>query len=377
MSRDEAAASSGIEFSTASEDQVWDRFVQNHPEPHPEQLSLWGTLRGGEGWSPVRLFVRREGMILGGAQILEHRLGRMGRVGYAARGPLISPRGGSAELVATALKETAYLRGLTYLVLSLPYFGHALVDSLLKVGFAQRPERLPPASGVMATLVLDLSRDIDILFGEVRKSRRNEIRRGKRAGTTVRMGTREDIPLFVDLVARHCTRLGVRSNMPGGGFAQSLWDHLQSRGQVHLFVAEAQHQAVGALMILTVGPWARAWRMGWTGAHGEGFPTQVLLWESICWAQERGFRYYDMVGFDLDDAKSVLAGRAPEAPFKCPISFFKSGWGGKVMLLPGDYCYFPNPLLRLAFRVAGRELLNSALVAWLADKVHSRTFRRG
>jgi peptidoglycan pentaglycine glycine transferase (the first glycine) len=358
------------------EDPNWDHFVQSHADPHIEQLSAFGTFRSREGWTPLRIIARREKEIIGGAQILEHAVGKFGVVGHVARGPLLESGSDIQRSMAFALRDTAHQRHLTYLIVSLPYLGQSMAAPLLDVGFFPRPEQLPPANGAMATLVINLSKDLAAIFGEIRKSRRNEIRRGQRAGTLVRKGTREDVPRFVELVAQHCARLGVRSNMPGSGFAQLIWDYGHPRGQVHLFMAESDHKTVGALMIFTIGQWARAWRIGWNGTHADKFPTQVLFWETIRWAKEQGYHHYDFVGFDLKDAKMVQAGKSPETPFKCPISFFKAGWGGVVKILPGDYCYFPNPVIRGIMRVGGARLLNHPFLKRLTNTIHSRAFQR-
>jgi peptidoglycan pentaglycine glycine transferase (the first glycine) len=369
--------SMAAEVSTSKEDPEWDRYVQSHNDPHTEQLSVWGTFRTREGWSPSRLIFRQENHIFGGAQLLEHAVGKLGVVGYVARGPLINPECGLEQTIASELKTAARNRSLAYLVVSLPYKANAMVAPLLEAGFIHRPEQLPPANGVMATQILDLSKELVTLFREVRKSRRKEIGRGQRSGTLVRKGTREDLPLFVDLVDQHCARIGVRSNMPGNGFAQLMWDYGHPRGNVHLFMVESAYRTVGALMLLTIGQWARAWRIGWNGSQADKFPTQVMIWETIQWAKQSGFRYFDLVGFDINDAKEIQAGRPPDAPFRCPFSFFKAGWGGEIRILPGDYCYFPNPLLRQIMRVGGARFLNHTLVSRITDTIHSHVFRHG
>jgi lipid II:glycine glycyltransferase (peptidoglycan interpeptide bridge formation enzyme) len=86
---------------------------------------------------------------------------------------------------------------------------------------------------------------------------------------------------------------------------------------------------------------------------------------------ENGFLNFDFVGIDLEDAKGLLSGRHRSDPFKCQITFFKVGFGGEILVLPGEYCYFPNLALNLVFRTVGRTLLESKLVHRLTGALHS------
>ncbi|MBI5692625.1 MAG: GNAT family N-acetyltransferase [Verrucomicrobia bacterium] len=356
---------------------IWDDFVLQHAEPHAEQLCAWGRLRQGEGWDPWRLELRDSGRrILGGAQILERRVGPGVKIGYVARGPLVAEGFERQDLVAEALAQVARRRRLSYLAVSLPYLAAGAVPSLEQAGFLRRPDTLPPSIGVKATMVLDLGPEEERLFGGFRKSRRNEIRRGERAGTTVRPGEARDLEPFETLVEALCARRGVRSNMPGHHFAAKLWSELHPSGLAQLFVAECRGELTSALMVLTGGAWARAWRIGWSGAHANAFPTQVLFWEAIRWSRQKGYRHFEMVGFDLRDATELAAGRPAEAPYHCQVSYFKAGWGGRVLLLPGEFCYFPQPWIRAALKIGGRRVLESRLLGRFLEALHAHKSRR-
>src|SRR5947208_16791830 len=76
----------------ADEAAAWDAFVAAQPEGHLLQAWEWGTFRGGRGWRPVRLAVRRpgDGAILAAAQVLFRQplAGLPVRIAYVPRGPV-------------------------------------------------------------------------------------------------------------------------------------------------------------------------------------------------------------------------------------------------------------------------------------------------
>jgi lipid II:glycine glycyltransferase (peptidoglycan interpeptide bridge formation enzyme) len=116
-----------------------------------------------------------------------------------------------------------------------------------------------------------------------------------------------------------------------------------------LFMAELAGRPLCGLMVVTMGSWARAWRIGWSGDEPKSYPTQAVYWAAIQWAQSAGYRYFDVTGLDERDAREILNGRPADAPFHCSITQFKIGFGGTVRVLPGEYCYFPNPVFRWMF----------------------------
>src|SRR5690348_3309877 len=83
-----------LRVTTAAEDEAaaWDAFVAAQPEGHLLQSWEWGRFKGGQGWRPVRLMVRRpdDGVIQAAAQVLFRQPvpGLPARVAYVPRGPV-------------------------------------------------------------------------------------------------------------------------------------------------------------------------------------------------------------------------------------------------------------------------------------------------
>lgn len=356
-------------------DADWDAFVLNHPEPHAEQLSMWGDLRREEDWIPHKLLLRQNQKLLGGALMLERQILRRFRIGYIARGPLCVEEYNAPRVLA-GLTNLARQRRLWYVALSLPYSAHSLIPIMHAAGFFRRPLTIPPSVELQATTILDLSRSAEELFAGFRATLRKQIRRAERAGTIVEVGGASDVPHFLRLVAEHCRRRRVRPNMPGGEFVPKLWSLLAPRGAVEILLARCDGKVICALMTLRTGKWTRAWRIGWDGTHEDAYPNQAIYWEAIKRAQQHGSLYFDFLGINRRDAEALLGGRDRSAPFECPTTYFKVGFGGRIVTLPGEFCYFPNPLVRALLRAGGLRVLRSRWAGKVLNRLHTSAVRR-
>ena len=342
----------GIQWviTAGAEDLAWDDFVSQHFDPQPEQTSAWGDVRSHWGWKPTRIYIKQDGVILGGAQIQEFVIKKILRVGYISRGPLIA-EGVDPLLVLRAIKWLTRKLRLSYVAVSPPYFCESLVKAMPAEGFQIRPDALPPSVWHQATFLIDLNADLDTLFANLRPSVRNNVRRGLRSGLEVVSGSDKDLALFNELMNSLCLRRGTHPNLPGVDFIPKLWSRFAPRGWIHLLFIRHGAETISSHLILTVGKCARSWRVGWSGEHSKLFPNDVLNWEAIRWAKEHGFQQFDLLGVDRRDAEELLNGRAASEPYHCNITFFKAGFGGKLLLLPNEYCYFPNPILRWCMKL--------------------------
>ncbi|MCK6501276.1 MAG: peptidoglycan bridge formation glycyltransferase FemA/FemB family protein, partial [Nitrospira sp.] len=332
--------------STCS-DAEWDALVVGNPDPHPEQTCAWGEAQRAAGWSAFRILMYENGDLVGGAQILERPIRRLTRVAYLNRGPLLARDGSAyrAALVGELLRVIKARRCL-YLALVLPYGGEAFVDELNRCGFVVRPSRLPPVRAMTDTALVDLNPSLDDIMASMRASTRRNIRNGIKRGLKVRLGGEGELPVFDGLLDQLCLRRGARRNIPRGSFLPSLWSGLSRLNGIQLFLATHGETPVAAVMTLTLGKTARDWRVGWNGEHSDKYPNELLRWEVIRWAKEKGFRSYDFCGIDSALARRVLAGAELSAEESTGPSFFKLGFGARPKLLSPDFCFFPNPLVR-------------------------------
>jgi hypothetical protein len=65
----------------------WDQLVSSTPGTDVTQLSAWARVRAHVGYLPLYIFLREEGRLVGGVQLLHHDVLRMSRIGYVPYGP--------------------------------------------------------------------------------------------------------------------------------------------------------------------------------------------------------------------------------------------------------------------------------------------------
>ena len=341
---------------------------------HHEQLSPWGGAQSVAGWHAIRLIVRLKGEIVGGAQVLEKPVGSIGwTVGYLNRGPLIKTQDSALRAeVLNALRRHARARRMVYLAVVVPYDGESFQPDFLAAGFSESPEALPPSTAMKSTSVLDLAPAEEDLLAAMRAKTRQHIRKALKSGLTCRRGDRGDVGTFERLLEALCVRRGVRSNVPAGGFVTELWQKFSGDGRLQLFCLEKEGTVIAAMLVFATGQWVRAWRFGWSGSHADCYPTELIYWEVIKWARAGGYRFFDFSGFDTRYARALVERRTLAVGEICKISFFKQGFGGRILPLQPSYCYFPNPFLRFAFNRGVARLLDWGLVRWFERSAKKR-----
>jgi lipid II:glycine glycyltransferase (peptidoglycan interpeptide bridge formation enzyme) len=126
-----------------------------------------------------------------------------------------------------------------------------------------------------------------------------------------------------------------------------VWRVFEPRGCIKLFIAELDGHPIAALLALTVGNTVTYWRGAWAGEHGALHPNEALHWNAILWAKQRGFRWYDLDGIEVTQAKG-LARELPGEKLCRADTSFKLGFGGDYRVSPGASEYIANPALRWA-----------------------------
>jgi len=125
-----------------------------------------------------------------------------------------------------------------------------------------------------ATVLIDLTMDLDDILAQMRKKTRYCIRRGLRERITVREGTERDLHTFY--------RLGVATSRRHGffPFPEAYFAEMRhvfaSYGYIRLFLAEYEDEAVSAQVVLPFGDTVLAKHGGWSGHHGHRRPNEVL-----------------------------------------------------------------------------------------------------
>jgi lipid II:glycine glycyltransferase (peptidoglycan interpeptide bridge formation enzyme) len=279
--------------------------------------------------------------------------------------------------IASRLKQAARQQRLFYLAIDLPYYEQALVPALRAEGFRPHLKHLPPSGLPTATLLLDLKPGLEALLAQMRTTTRYEIRKGVKLGVTVRQGTRADLPLFWELLIELCNRRRCTPNVAGLPFLNTLWDGFSAAGRIDVLVAELTGSPVYALILLGFGNWSWAWRVGATDKCAKCHGAQVTYWEAIKLAKTQGAETFDLLGiYPAPDGNIVDAPICEGNPLQ-GITFFKLGFGGKPLHVPGTFGLFPNPVLRFFLKIGGEKLAATEVVQKVLEKGQARGPRKG
>lgn len=322
-------------------DPDWDAFVASVPAGQFEQTGAWAEAKSTEGWRTLRLVLRAEGRILGGAQLLCRPLPLAGRLAFISKGPVLTadPRPGAVPRLIEELKRVLRREHILYLMVQPPDGSPWLEKPLLDAGF--RPVAAGPLIG--ATVRIDLGTGLEDIFGRLARGHRRDIRHGEAGGITVREGGREDIGAFFGLMSESSRRQRSAPNPSSEEFLRLLWDGLPgSGGAFKLFFGDRDGKPLAAHAVLGFNDTAWGWKLGWSG-EAPGVPVnQIVCWESIRWAKQAGYRHFDFCGISREAAAGLLAGKALKESARGP-DLFKLMFGGEVMLLPGGFAYCPIP----------------------------------
>jgi lipid II:glycine glycyltransferase (peptidoglycan interpeptide bridge formation enzyme) len=195
----------------------------------------------------------------------------------------------------------------------------------------------------------------------MRKSTRKNIRRSLKSGLQVREGNEDDVEIFRSLMWQLCERRQVSPTPPERDFFQNLWGVFHPHNLLKIFVAEFDHKPIAAHLAFNLGDTVRIWKCGWNGDHPNFYPNELLHWHMILWAKQNGFRYLDLVGIESDFAAEIMQGHHPPNDPKYGASFFKLGFGGKIVLVPDAYCKIFNTFVNYAINIFGQTLFRTAL----------------
>ena len=363
-----------IEFSDQSQDDAWDEFVESAPGGHHEQTSRWGQVRAQNGWEVCRILIREKGNIVAGIQMQIRSLRRFGKMAYITYGPCLRAHDPILEndLIA-GLKQRARLMDVRFMVVGLPYDGHYLVPGLVAAGFQRKPVCLQPRF-LEATAVIDLSQEPEQILSAMRRSTRRNIRHALKKGICVVEQNGEAVAEFHHLMLSLCKRRDTTPNPAQVEFFLELWKRFRPKGWIRLFFAMHGSEPVSAALAFTFGDWFRVWKVGWSGQHGNLKPNEALWWQMILSARKDGYRHFDFVEIDPEEARRMASGDTDGESVET-VTSFKLGFGGESVFSPGAYYYVFNPVLRGLFQCGVGRWLDSPAMLKVAAPFLNRISR--
>jgi hypothetical protein len=339
-------------FSREAEDSRWDNFLRETPLGQFQQSAIWARAKTVEGWRTARLVMTLDEEIVGGFQILWRPTWR-GRTAYVSKGPVVLPGyPGLAEYAIELLRKLAAKERFRALVVQPPDLCEQTSSLLSLSGFD-----LDFLTGVNdATWIIDLEKGVKTVEQGMSKTTRRDIREAGNHGIRIREGGRDDIGTFFELMLSTCRRQKTAPNPADERTIFALWDVAPSNPNIRITLAEYQGKPLAGLACILFGHTASIWKKGWNSLGGELRPNELLMHEMLTWATLKSYRFADFCAFDREMAVTLRRGDAlsPEQRRTRHISHIKLG--GYPRLLPKAQIYFPNAILRLAYRARFHNL---------------------
>jgi peptidoglycan pentaglycine glycine transferase (the first glycine) len=314
----------------SEEDAEWDAFVAAHPHGSILQTTNWARLKSRFGWSPERVWLRRDGRLVAGAQLLI-RAAALGivRVAYVPHGPLVDWQ--DEEQVAimvnqidlAAYRHRAGLLKIEPMLWQREMAPAAWAGVCADQGFVAGSDTIQPPR----TIVVDLRPSLDDILARMKQKTRYNIRLAQKKGVTVREGTAEDMRTFNRLM--HQTGDRNRFGVHSSDYYRAAYQ-LFAPQNATLLLAEFEGRALAAVMIFAVGSKAAYLYGVSSNEERQLMPTYAVQWAAMRWAKERGCTEYDMWGIpDLPEEEL-------EAQFETRddglwgVYRFKRGFGGEA-----------------------------------------------
>lgn len=335
----------------------WNNALTRLPNPHLLQTWEWGSFKSRHGWHPTRHLWVEGGTNRprAAALVLTRHLSPLPvRVMYVPKGPALDYA--DSSLLGSILDDLEAIARRTRA---------AFIKIDPDVGIDTRPGRMTrktlEARGWHSseeqvqfrnTVLLDITPNLDALLAGMKSKWRYNVRLAKRRGVTVRPGTHHDLPLLYDMYEHTAARGGfvIRPE----AYYHDAWSSFIEAGLAQALIAEVEGEPAAMVVIYRFD--RRAYYM--YGAsyshHHDKMPNNLLQWEAIRWAKERGCTVYDMWGApdELDESDPMWG-----------VFRFKIGFGGELVERVGAWDYTSAPLIYWAYTVAIPRVL--AAMRWL------------
>ncbi len=351
-------------LSASDNDPAWDDFLAATPLGQYQQSSMWARVKSCEGWRPLRMILTAEGQTAGGFQMLVRRT-RLGPVGYISKGPVLAGEDqGVLDFLMELVVSLAKTNRLKALILQPP--DQSTIGDAVLARHRFLPNHLMTV--ISATLIINTADSLDEITGRLRRTTRVELKQSEKRGMKICEGSEQDLPTFFRLMMATCQRQQTAPQPATESGLREVWEAFHPSGRIRLAFAEHEGEPVAAAICLCLGDRVTFWKKGWSGAHHERHPNQLVMFDAIRWAHTQGCRQFDCSAIYRDTAVNLLNGQPLSETQKSARDFFMLGYGGTPVLLPESRVYFGNPGVRFLYRIATTTAWGRTMVQRMAGR---------
>ena len=309
----------------------FDAAVAASPRADVLQSWEWGEVKAATGWDPLRLLIEDEqGRARAACSVL--RLTPVRGVPpllYAPRGPVVAE--GDDRALRALLDEIRRRAGNAFLFKCDPPAepGAWPAGALEAAGLRHVSGGAFGGVQPVAVMVLDLTPGPDQVLAGFKSKWRYNVRLADRKGVVVREGDRDDLAGFHAIYLETAKRDGFVGR--GRSYFERLWDVLEPRGMLRMWVAEFDGSQIASIICTMLGERVVYNYGASANEHRNVMPNHLLQWTAIRWAAEKGFKVYDFRGVspvrDGEPVDDHLAG----------LNRFKEGFGATYVEYAGEF----------------------------------------
>jgi peptidoglycan pentaglycine glycine transferase (the first glycine) len=322
-----------IKIINQEEQSFFNDFMAWGPKGHVLQSYEWGEVKRHTGWQPIRLLVMDEGKPTAGISILKRRLPIPifnKCIFYAPRGPVADYTDKhTLQFLFSKVKSIAKKHGAILLKIDpdINSPNEEVVKSLRSLGF-NLLDSGKDFDGIQPKFVfrLDIKNSLEDIMADFHHKTRYNIRLAGRRGVTVKVGEREDLKAFYEILEETCIR--DQFLVRGFDYFETLWDELVEKGLARLFMAEYEGRYIAGTLAFLFGD--KVWYMYGASSNQDRnvMPNYALQWAMIKWAKENNCNMYDFRGVSGD--------LSPDNPLY-GLYRFKKGFSGEFTEFIGEF----------------------------------------
>jgi peptidoglycan pentaglycine glycine transferase (the first glycine) len=295
------------------------------------QTHSWAKVLRAIGTEPRFFVVTEDGNPLLGLLMFRSRLVSKFFSGYEIRrGPVSIPNASHKAFLflISSLRNLIKRGDIVYL-----YWEPAFYMNLEPYLREQRFLTIPSS-----TFIVDLSSSVELLWKKLEKRARWGVRKAKKMNVTVSEAENwREWMEYHNVYAYENYRKRVRPRSLS--LHRAIYQYLLPEGKARLFLAEHNGKTIAGSLFLCSTHEMIYYENASNAHYLDLQPNNVIQWEAILWAKQRGMKYYDLGGtLYYPDRKHPLYG----------VHVFKKQWGGRL------YRYASFALNRLY--VFGRSL---------------------
>ena len=333
--------------------QLWEEYTEfttKHPRSHILQSAEWGQVKS--AWTNEFVIVRNEeGKISGTLSILIRKIPMFPcTFMYAPRGPICDLHDEEMlKKITDGAKELAkkYSAMTLKIDTDTPADDHEYARIMKKLGYTLKNDYYN-LEGVQASFLmrvdLENKTEEELLKGFHHKTRYN-IRVAQKKGVKIKIGTREDIPVFFELMKTTGERDGfvIRDI----DYFYRMYDCLGKYCRLFLAYAGEDEEHMECVSGTMAGLYGNKCLYLY-GASGNKYrnymPNYLIQWEMIRWSLENGCTVYDLRGVPgiIEDENNPIYG----------LYKFKKGFAGEATEMIGEFDLVFKPFWYRLFRFA-------------------------